>query len=258
MGVVFTQGETLTRGSLDIFLTNAQSFPTNAAEIYYAIYYVDPGPPETEVLIGSDQRVPVNPAVGEYYASLMIPTTATVGTYRIRWTFKETISSPYQQVVQEWGVVAAGTVTGVTYTVAEQSMIDKLRILLRDQNPDKFYHFRPPEHEGSIGQYNQVFGQIWEDAEFLEYLERALDWWNMFPPETEDVDTIDKLVSYKPVWRTVVLWGAIAHACFALATNWVAEEFSVTGDTQVRVYLPDGRILDIPIADLYAICHGDD
>jgi hypothetical protein len=132
MGVVFTQGQTLTRGDLDLFLTNAQSFPTNAAEIYYAIYYVDPGPPETEVLIGSDQRVPVNPAVGEYYASLMVPTTATVGTYRIRWTFKETISSPYQQVVQEWGVVATGTVTGVTYTVAEQSMIDKLRILLRD------------------------------------------------------------------------------------------------------------------------------
>jgi hypothetical protein len=121
--------------------------------------------------------------------------------------------------------------------------------------PDRNYHFRPPEHEGSIGQYNQVFGQIWEDAEFLEYLERALDWWNMFPPETEDVSSIDLLVSYKPVWRTVVLWGAIAHACFALATNWVAEEFSLVGSTEVLVILPSGKAVTIRIDRLYALCH---
>ena len=104
-------------------------------------------------------------------------------------------------------------------------MIDKLRLLLRDQNPDKFYHFRPPEHEGSIGEYNRVFGQIWEDAELLEYLERGLDWWNMFPPETEELNSIDKLVRGKPVWRTAILWSALSHACFALMANWTADEF---------------------------------
>jgi hypothetical protein len=91
--------------------------------------------------------------------------------------------------------------------------------------PDKHYHFRPPEHEGSIGRYNRVFGQIWEDAELLEYVERALDWFNMFPPLTNTIDTVDKLVNTMPTWRTAILWGAIAHACFALAINWVADEF---------------------------------
>ena len=133
MAVAFNAGDTLGRGDLDIFLTNSSGSATNAAEITFAIYYVDPGPPETEVLIGSDSRTPVNPAVGEYYASLMIPPSATVGTYRIRWTFKELVSSPYQQVVQEFAVVATGTITSITYTEAEQSMIDKLRLLLRDQ-----------------------------------------------------------------------------------------------------------------------------
>jgi len=254
MAIAFTQGETHGRGDLDIFLTNTQGAATNAAEIYFALYYVDPGPPESEVLIGAAQRTPINPTVGEYYGSLMIPSGATVGTYRIRWTFKELTSSPYQQVVQEFAVVAAGTVTSITYTAAEVSMIAKIRMLLRDQDPDSFYHFRPPEHEGTIGQYNQVFGQIWRDEELLEYLERALDWFNMFPPETEAVNTIDRLVSMKPVWRTAIIWGGIVHACFALASNWVSDEFSVRGDQEITVTLPNGEEVTLPFEELYKVC----
>jgi len=120
--------------------------------------------------------------------------------------------------------------------------------------PDKFYHFRPPEHEGAIGKYNRVFGQIWEDAELLEYLERSLDWFNMFPPLSQGISSIDLLVSTMPAWRTAILWGAITHACFAIAANWVADEFSVSGETEVRVFLPDGRAVDVPIAELYTLC----
>lgn len=133
MAIAFSPGQVTARGDLDIFLTNAQGNPSNAAEITYAIYYVDPGPPEVEVLIGSPTRIPVNPAVGEYYASLMVPPSATVGAYRIRWTFKEFINSPGQQVVQEWAVVASSALVAPTYTSAEQEMIDCLRVLLRDQ-----------------------------------------------------------------------------------------------------------------------------
>lgn len=91
--------------------------------------------------------------------------------------------------------------------------------------PDKYYHFRPPEHEANIGSYNQVFGQVWEDEEFLEYLERALDWWNMQPPETEDLHTLDQLVAQKPAWRTPILQGAIQFAAMALQANWIVDEF---------------------------------
>jgi len=224
MAVTFTPGQTLGRGDLSIFLTDANGVPANAALISYALYYVDPIGP-TEVLIGSATRTPVNPSVGEYYAALMVPPSAVDGTYRIRWTFQEFVNSPVQQVTQEFTVVATASLTVLTHTDAETAMIASLRILLRDQNPDKFYHFRPPEHEGKIGNYNRVFGQIWEDAELLEYLERSLDWFNMFPPLTQKINTIDLLVSSMPVWRTAILWGAITHACFALSINWVAEEF---------------------------------
>ena len=192
MAVAFQPGQEVVRGDLDIFLTNSGGNPTNAAEVTYAIYYLDTGP--IEVLIGSDTRVPVNPAVGEYYAALMIPTGATVGTYRIRWTFRELINSPQTQVVQEFAVVGASNAVVVSpYTAAEQDMINTLRILLRDNNPDRNYHFRPPEHEADIGAYNRVFGYVWEDYELLTYLKQAIDWWDMFPPRTY-VGNLNRLV----------------------------------------------------------------
>lgn len=254
MAVAFTPSETLGRGDLDIFLQNAQGNPTNAAEIYFALYYVNPGPPESEVLVGSAQRAPINPAVGEYYASLMIPSSASAGSYRIRWNFKQTVSSPIQQVVQEFAVVTAGSVTTPGYGVSETDMINVLRLLLRDQNPDKFYHFRPPEFAGDIKQYNRIFGQVWEDAELYQYLLRALDWWNMFPPLTTGLDNITKLYQQFPAWRTAIYWSAISHACFALSANWTVEEFSLRGDQEVTVYLPDGEGIEVSIKELFQIC----
>lgn len=253
MSVVFNPGQTIGQGDLDIFLTNAGGFPANAYSITYAIYYVAPGPPETEVLIGSATRTPVNPTVGEYYASLTVPAMATPGDYRIRWTFQQFAGSPPQQVVMEWGVVSAGLIAVGAYSTLTQGMIDKLRLLLRDQNPDKWYHFRPPEAEGNIGAYNRVFGQVWEDRELYEYLERGMDWWNMMPPNTGGF-TLDQMVQQKPEWRTAVLWDAITHACFALACNWVVDEFSVSSVTLLRLSLPDGRKVEVPIGELYDIC----
>jgi hypothetical protein len=107
-------------------------------------------------------------------------------------------------------------------------MINTFRVMLRDNNPDRNYHFRPPEHECDIGQYNRVFGYVWTDEELYIYLNRALDWWNMFPPSTS-IGTLECLVSSTSggvaSWATAIYYGAMAHALMALAINWVHEEF---------------------------------
>lgn len=132
MGVVFNQGTTLGRGDLDLFLRNASGNPANAYSISFAIYYVDPSS-QAEVLIGDAARTPVNPTVGEYYASLMVPASAQPGDYRIRWTFQELSTSPAQTVVQEFGVVGASTSTSTsTMSTCEADLVRKLRIMLRD------------------------------------------------------------------------------------------------------------------------------
>lgn len=227
MAVAFVPGQDLGAADLDIFLTNNAGAPTNAYSITYSIYFLDEsgGPPGVEVLIAPADRTPVNSSVGAYFAALTVPPQASIGTYRIRWTIQETAGSPLTQVVMEFAVVESGTLTSTQFTSVEQDLIHKLRTLIRDNNPDRNYSFRPPEHEQDINNYNRVFGYVWEDDELLIYLNCALDEWNAAPPETEGLCSLDKLVAQKPVWRTFIMWGAIRFAAQALAFNWVQEEF---------------------------------
>ena len=97
--------------------------------------------------------------------------------------------------------------------------------LVVSNSPDRNYRFMPPKSEGEVGCYNQVFGYIWEDAEFAEYLEIALWKWNAHPPETEELSNLDILCQQKPAWKASILWGALVNAAQALAYNWTANEF---------------------------------
>jgi hypothetical protein len=92
--------------------------------------------------------------------------------------------------------------------------------------PDRNYRFQPPEHEATIGSYNQVFGYIWEDAELYEYLQSALDYFNMFPPETEDLSSINTMIEKKKVWASAVLYGSVSIAAMALMSNWIVNGFN--------------------------------
>jgi len=165
MGVAFYRGQQLGGQDLSIYLENNSGHPTNAQEIYYALYDFTTG---GEVLLGPPRRGPANPSVGCYYASIIIPLDANIGSYRIRWTFRETVGGPTNQVVQEFEVIDKATLDTSLYTDCETDMIRRLRLLLRDNNPDRNYHFRPPANEATINQYNQVFGFIWEDHELKE------------------------------------------------------------------------------------------
>jgi hypothetical protein len=130
MGTAFYRGQQLGRGDLSIYFTNASGTPSDAAEISYAIFDFTTG---QEVLVGSSQRVGANPSVGEYYASIIIPLDANLGSYRIRWTFRELIGAPIQRVVQEFEVIDKVTsTTTTTFSSNETDLIRRLRILLRD------------------------------------------------------------------------------------------------------------------------------
>jgi len=127
---IFFPGQILQRGDLSLYLVDTSGNPINAFEITYDIYYIDPIGP-VEVLIPPSPRVPVNPVMGEYYASLMVPPSATTGSYRIRWTFKELAGGPDLTVVQDWEVNSKQIIAD-PFSATEKACIRSLRILLRD------------------------------------------------------------------------------------------------------------------------------
>lgn len=224
MSTAFFRGQQLGVTDLDICLDNAAGHPTNAAEITYALYDVTTG---QEALLGIPRRDPATDSVGHYYASVIIPLDANMGCYRVRWAFRETVGGPVSQVVQEFNVIDKATdgSGGLScFSSCESDLIRRLRILLRDNNPDRNYHFRPPAHEETIRQYNRVFGYIWEDYELQEFLLRGLDMVAAAPPRTP-IPNCDVLVRSYPEWRTLVLNGAMMYAYLAMMTNWIADEF---------------------------------
>lgn len=221
MGVAYYRGQQLGPTDLNIELENSSGHPTNAAEISYALYDFTTN---QEVLLGVPKRVPANPAIGQYHASVIIPLDANIGSYRVRWSFREVIGGPIHSVVQEFEVIDKASVPVTLYTCDETDLMRRLRILLRDNNPDRNYHFRPPAHEETVRQYNRVFGYIWEDVELQEYLQRGVDMISSTPPATP-FRNVDDLVRGYPGWRTLLLNGAMMHAIMAVILNWIADEF---------------------------------
>jgi hypothetical protein len=132
MSTAFYKGQQLGREDLNIFLVSSSDVPVNAAEISYALYDYTTG---MEVLLGPAKRTPVNPSVGEYYSSIIIPLDANIGSYRIRWTFRQSVGAAIQQVLQEFEVVdkvTASLMGTSTFTQIESDLMRRLRILLRD------------------------------------------------------------------------------------------------------------------------------
>lgn len=408
MSVAYYKGQQLGRDDLFIYPEDAEGHPINLYEITYALYDATTG---QEVLLGFANRTPANPSVGLYYASLIIPLDANLGDYVIRWSMREMVGGPLNEAVMRFAVVDKATAQSSIFTPNETDMIQRLRILLRDNcvggeeivelnvggervltrmdelwealagaapeskvataftagtlrvlsvspagecqwkrvldvhksdevgaesiwefatsngpmvltgghrvfttpnskidaeqldvgqtvlgangslqivakrqldprncmydltaedwhnfvlyrsgvvvsnSPDRNYHFRPPAHEETVNQYTKVFGYIWEDAELKEYIERSLDMVSAAPPSTI-LRNVDDLVRNVPQWRTLVLNGAQMHALMAVILNWVADEFSLVGETLVKVRLPDGQEVDLPIKELYSICKG--
>jgi hypothetical protein len=218
------RGQEVGRGDgLSIYMKTQGGSMKNVAEIFYNIYDFTTG---VEVLLPPTDRTPVNAAVGEYYASFFVPRDANLGKYRLRWFFRQKVGSTQVEVESDFDVVADATqiVTLAGVTPVETDLIRALRIMLRDNNPDRNYHFSPPTGEESINQFTRVFGFLWEDYELLEFLRVSLDSINSKPPMTF-YRTLDELISRNRPWRTVLLEGAMIHAIFAIALNWVVDEF---------------------------------
>jgi hypothetical protein len=161
---------------------------------------------------------------------LVIPTDARIGAYRVRWFFRELVGSALQSVVQEFQVIDRNQTAPSIFSAGMTDLIRRLRILLRDNDPDRNYRLRPPSREGTISQFNRVFGFIWEDYELDEYIQRSLDMISASPPRTPFA-SVEQLLQFRREWTTLLLTGAATFALRALMLNWIADEmdYSIGG-----------------------------
>jgi len=252
MSVAFRRGSTTGPSDLDITIRDFQGDLIDPYRLLYAIYDKTTG---IEVLQGSPVNNPVKISVGRYYACIVIPADCNIGDWIIRWTIQEVSTDPVYQSVQEFNVVGDNVIVSFTGNPNLDRLIWSLRILLRDNNPDKNYSFRPPASEKFVQGQTQVFGFIWEDEELLEYLYMAVDDFNTYPPTTSI--EVGDLWSSMRRWRTAILLRAAAFACFAIALNWIMDEFSLKSSELIRVQDDSGEEYIFPIKDLFDLLYAD-
>jgi len=221
MAVAFRRGSSTGASDLAITVRNISGDLMDPYRLEYSVYDATTG---VEVLMGSPVNLPIKISTGNYYAMVSIPADGNIGSWRIRWTIQEGATDPVYQSVQEFAVLGDAMIASFTGDPGIDGLIHSLRILLRDNNPDKNYRFRPPENEKFIQGQTQVFGFIWTDEELYEYLLMAVDEFNGRPPTTS-ID-LANLTGSERRWRTTIFIKAAALACFAISMNWINDEFS--------------------------------
>lgn len=219
MPICFNIGQQLGPKDLYIVVRDINNQFADPYEIKYDIFDVTGGTP---ILMPPGGRDPERSSVGNYWVNIPISQNATVGEYLLQWRLKDTSSSSPRVIEQSFAVVGLDVrVTVPQLDPVRTDLVLKLRDLLRDNNPDRNYHFRPPTDREVIRGYTEKFGYIWEDRELLTYLELAADYVSLWPPRQYiTLDTIPK-----DGWRMLILWQAAYLALQALTLNWIEEEF---------------------------------
>lgn len=162
MSVAYHPGQTLTQEDLKILIRDNVGTLVDPYYIRYSIFDYTTG---VEVLIGSPDQIPATMGVGQYYVNTTMPLDSNIGDWLVRWNFRETTTSPLVQVVQEFNIVAAEVTTDITSIDSEQLLVRRLRIILRDNNPDRNYSVSGEEMisfrvHGDI--YNMTIKEFWE------------------------------------------------------------------------------------------------
>jgi len=235
---ILHRGQDTGSGDINIAFTVGGN-PQDPVEVYVALYYVEGG--QNILVDNNPQRQPVRYDVGKFYVAYHITMDANLGKYLAIWTYKPTSDSALRQECDEWYVVAESTITNPDYTETEQVAINDLRLVLRDNNPDRNYHFRPPTDEVVIAGYTEAYGFIWQDHELYEYLQLAVHELNLTPPELMGY-TLESVYTQYQFLTPLIKTSAMRWALNAIAINWAADEFS---------YSINGVSLDINKFDKY-------
>lgn len=165
MAVAFMRGSTTGPDDLTITVRDSSNVLIDPYILEYAVFDYTTG---VEVLIGSPVNTPLQISTGLYYADVVIAGDANIGLWRIRWTIQETAVSAVYQSVQEFQVVGSGVITSITGDANFDALVHSLRIILRDNNPDRNYSVDGKE-EIKIKVSNEEF--ILSLEEFYEIIE---------------------------------------------------------------------------------------
>ena len=230
--LVLPVGKTLGPGDLTLMVRDERNQPATPVSINYSLFKVERD--GAQVLVAEPMQAPAQQELGLYYVAMTVPSSWAEGVYRIVWAMQQTAAAPEVTVVEDFSVMMLRPETSsieapsvliarrlnVTEKVAE--IIMQVRKLLRDDNPDRNYNFRPPTSGRVVAGYTTRVGFIWEDETILRMLKLVVAQINTSNPRAVYDYNLEGLDEN---WAQCAALGAAAKCLTAEAARWIADEF---------------------------------
>lgn len=246
--VILASGRTLGHGDLSILVRDASGRMVDPFLISYDIFAVNEK--QEESLVSPPQSIPRRSSQGSYHVPITIPTVWR-GLFKLVWHVQEFPDSPINQIYEEFRVEnvdpAKSSFEAPSALVSPRQVADKytasiimmVRELLKDTNPDRNYHFRPPTPGKVVAGYTERVGYIWTDETIIRMVKNNISRANTWNPRTLYNFTLETLTDD---WANFVALGAAASCLSNEGTRWAADEFS---------YSLNGVSIDLPKTALY-------
>lgn len=227
MSAKLFQGESSSPNDLVIKFSRSdggQKIFINPYSIHYTIIDSTTG---QDLAIGQPNKIPAKVSTGVFFAPWTVPLDEPSGPHKVRWTFKEAADSTPQSTTVEFSVKVLSRCEAPEFDSCMNDLIRILRMQIRDDNPDRDYHFFPPTAEKEIAGFTQIRGHRWPDEHLAEFILLGLDEVNLGgQPATEfDIGGLCTEQSSLRGWKPLVLGFARAYAFDSLASLWITEEF---------------------------------
>jgi hypothetical protein len=235
MGVCLQRGQSAGPEDLTVYIQR-DGLPVTPYSLVYTVYDRTSG---SEVQYGDARQTALESSPGNFYAPVVIPLSANIGEWVIKWFIQETDTSTEITQFLKFGVVSENFTSDLDLSDCEKELLSMLRTVLRDNNPDRNYHFAPPTREVCTSEYTTRYGYLWEDQELLQHMQLAICTANMRPPTNSFPCTVAEYCASNCFIPVV---GGAASAVRAIALNWIEEEFG---------YSIGGISLDLSKAGLY-------
>ena len=225
-GIKVQRGERVAGNRLTIFVKDEFGSPVQPFSIFYSIFDRTGSIP---ILFGVERQRPLQGGgPGFFGADFTLDDVAPIGPWEIRWFIKRDELTQETVVVEEFEVCSSLQPAfgfEARLDLCTRNLISDLRVFLRDNNPDRNYHFRPPEHGVRVQNYTEKFGFVWESPELLVALRQAVNAINMWPPRTWFA-----LADFCPGhmggdWGHLLLYKACSISARMAQTNWIVDEF---------------------------------
>ena len=225
-------GKTLDPGDLALVVRDEQNIPVTPANLNYTIFTTGSS---GNALVSDPRMAPKMQEVGLYYASMTIPTSWAEGSYQIVWHLQQTADTPEISIIEEFAVLALRPGVGgmeapsvlmakrLHCSVKTADLVMSVRELLSDTNPDRNYHFRPPNSQKVVAGYTTRIGFIWTDETILRFLKLCVAQINTSNTKTMFSYTVETLPDDN--WSQCAALGAAAKCLTAESARWIADEF---------------------------------